>query len=146
MRRENVRRRPTLKAANIRQSWHVGPQNPIPSGGRSFVAIMEPAEHRDRHHGALALRGARTLRRLERQGPVWAGGVVVRDVLLHHATQMPLTERDDVVETLPTEGADPSFRHPVGLRGPDRGQHRLDADASGAGDEVAAVGPIAVPN
>ena len=59
-------------------------------------------------------------------------------------SQVALVHDDDVVETLATECADESLGDPVGLRRGDRREHRADADACRARDEVTAVRAIAI--
>ena len=59
---------------------------------------------------------------------------------------MSLIQRDDVIDALPPERPDQSFDDAVRLRRVNWRQHRLDADARRAGNEVAAVAAVAVAN
>ncbi len=77
--------------------------------------MMEPAEHRDSRHRAVALDRSRAGWWLERQRSVRAGGLGERDLLGHDAAQMPLAEWNDLVEALPPQRAGPAFGDRVRL-------------------------------
>jgi hypothetical protein len=55
--------------------------------------------------------------------------VVVADVLIHEALQMPFIENDHVVEQIPAAVADPALGNAVLPRTAEAGLFRLDAEA-----------------
>ena len=61
---------------------------------------------------------------------MWAHRVVVLDVLVEQAPQMPLVDRDDVIEALAPERTDHTLDDGVSIRRPHRRQDRLDSDPS----------------
>jgi hypothetical protein len=93
--------------------------------------------------------------RPRRSDGVWSGGlqpersvgpiaVVVAEELGQHGAQVPLAEHDEVVETLPAEGADDALRDRVRPRGPDGREQGLEAQRGGALREVAPVDGVAI--
>ena len=72
----------------------VRPRNSIPSGGDTFVAMMEAAENRDSHHGTLAVHGARTLGRFKPERAVRTRCVVIRHVVGVQNLMRPTGTRD----------------------------------------------------
>ena len=61
--------------------------------------------------------------RLKVEAPMRPGPVVMLDVGPEHALQVTPAEDEDVVETLPTNGAYPALRERVRLRRPDGRPH-----------------------
>jgi hypothetical protein len=80
------------------------------------------------------------------QRKVRPGSVVGVDVATNHAQQLRFGERDDMVETVPTEGSDDPFDVRVlpGRSGSD--DHLRKPEALDASVEHLAVDPIAVAN
>ena len=85
------------------------------------------------------------IRRFVSQRLVGSGGVVVRDVFLQDVPEVALAQHEDVVETVPPEGADDALRDRVRLGGPHRGQHRRDPHRRRPAHEIAAVAAVPVP-
>ena len=70
--------------------------------------------------------------------------VVVGDELGEDRPEVLLVEDDQVVEALAAERPDHPFRDSIRFRRPNRGADGVDADASGALAEVAAIDRIAI--
>ena len=70
--------------------------------------------------------------------------VVVRDVLTQDAHQVSSAHDQHVIEDLPPHASDQSLDVTVGLRGPVRGEHDLDAFGAEDRIEAAAVLRVAV--
>src|SRR5262249_16440498 len=103
--------------------------NTVAVSGGTRVHLVQTAQHRARpdsvdRSGTGALLG---LWRLQAHRPVRVVPVVVRGVLGQDRAQVPLVERDEVVQALSSEGADHPFGHRVGPGRPHRREHRLDA-------------------
>ena len=75
------------------------------------------------------------IRRFVSQRLVGSGGGVVRDVFLQDVPEVALAQHEDVVETVPPEGADDALRDRVRLGG----QHRRDPHRRRPAHEIAAV-------
>ena len=67
------------------------------NSARAGVTVMQPAEVRDRIHGAIAILDSSRLRRVAVQRLVAPRAVVVRDVLAEDLPQVRLVERCDAV-------------------------------------------------
>ena len=115
--------------------------------GKTLAAYAE-ARRRGAGHRAPAAHGppgpvrrvgAPAARRLQAQRAVRPLRVVVVDVLGQDGAQVPLVQRDHVVEALPAEGADHPLGDRVGAGRPHRREHRLDAEGLRPLPEVAAV-------
>ena len=61
---------------------------------------------------------------MEVEGSVGPRLVVIGDELVDEPPQVLFVERNDVIQALPAQGADPAFGDGVGLRGADRPQGR----------------------
>ena len=70
--------------------------------------------------------------------------VVVRHELTQDGYEVLFVQNDDVVEALSPQGADHSLHNSVRFWRVDRGGDGVDADASGALAELAAVDGIAI--
>ena len=99
---------------------------------------MEPADLRPRdylaEHGGLnitAIRGVAVQRTMSSRR------VVVGGVAAKYPQEVSFVEHDDVVEALPTDGADPAFAVGVLPWGSRRGQHFLDAQRPHSMGDVA---------
>ena len=103
----------------------MGCQNSITSRDQ-VVFVDETAEHIT---PADAVRGEWTGRRTigswlwweQRERPVRPVRVVVLEVDLKHAGEVTRTDDQQVIETLPANGADPALTVSIGIWGPDRG-------------------------
>jgi hypothetical protein len=105
---------------------------------------MQPAEDRagaDRAGTGLRCR----LGRLQAQAPMRTVGVVVGHELPEHGPQVPLVEDDQVVQTLPSQGAHDSFRDGVRPGRPHGREQGLDARSAGPRHEVSPVDGVPIP-
>ena len=107
--------------------------------------MMQAPENRGRDDAPVALRYARPGGRMAVQGSVGSRLVVIGDELVTDPPQAPFVERNDLIQALPAEGADPAFGDGVRLGRPDRRQDRLDAQALRSRDELTPVRAIPVP-
>jgi len=80
------------------------------------IAMAQPAQPRHRDHGPVRARPWFDGASVRRVLPQRVGQAIVRMVahaVAHHAAEMFLMERDDVVALLPPTTADPSLRKPI---------------------------------
>ncbi|HEY6653092.1 MAG TPA: hypothetical protein VI028_03105, partial [Solirubrobacterales bacterium] len=75
---------------------------------------------------------------------VWPRGVVVGEICAQDAAEMGPAQNDDVVEALPTEGADHPFRERVLPGRAGGGQNLMDPHARDASREGFPVDPISI--
>jgi len=86
--------------------------------------------------------GSRSIGGMKVQTPMWSRAVLVLDVGAEHALQVRPSEDEDVVETLPTNGAYPALRERVRLRRPDGRPY--NGQSFGSEDLVEASGELGV--
>ena len=95
------------QCAQLTLTSDVAWEQDVGSGGASCVAMMQPADHREGDDlppiGGLALAELRGVLIEREVGP---GAVIVLEVLSQDATQVLLSDNDDVVEAVPPNGTD----------------------------------------
>ena len=94
--------------------------------------MMQPAEPWHRDNFAALVRTFRRLtacRSLLAQAEMRPVVVIVTDVLVHQAFQMPFIENDDLIEQIPAAVADPSLSNTVLPWTSEAGPLGLDAEA-----------------
>ena len=94
--------------------------------------MMQTAQPWHRYNSAIYTRlahGFTTGRRSLRQREMRPVLVVVADVLIHQAFEMPFIENDHVIDQIAAAIADPTFGDTVLPRTPEAGSLLLDAEA-----------------
>ena len=102
------------------------------NSGSQIVPMMQTAQPRHCYDSATRLRVTRcraTGRRSLRQRKMRAVLVIITDVLVHEAFQMPFVENDHMVEQISAAVPDPSLRNAVLPRASEAGLLGLDAEA-----------------
>ena len=102
------------------------------NSGSQIVPMMQSAQPRHCYDSATRLRVTRcraTGRRSLRQRKMRAVLVIITDVLVHEAFQMPFVENDHMVEQISAAVPDPSLRNAVLPRASEAGLLGLDAEA-----------------
>ena len=102
------------------------------SSGGQIVAMMQSAEPWHRYNPMVAfgiLLCITTGRGSLRQRKMRAVLVIITDVLVHEAFQMPFVENDHMVEQISAAVADPTLRNAVLPRASETSLLGLDAEA-----------------
>jgi hypothetical protein len=77
------------------------------SGGSSLVPIVKSTDFGERHHATFRrCLDASWRGRVLLEGEMGSRPMIIGDVSSKHATQMPLAENDDVIQTLAAQGSD----------------------------------------
>ena len=83
----------------------------IASSGSALVPMVKSTDFGERHNATFRRRLDASWRwRVFLEGEMRSRPLIVGDVSSKHATQMPLAQNDDVVQTLAAQGSDHSLR------------------------------------
>src|ERR1039458_5813015 len=97
---------------------------PAADSSSPVIAVMQPAHALLANHCTLFQRACPTSRRLLVQPEVRSVVVIVGNVLGEESLQMPLIQRDHVVEQVAAAASDPTFGDPILPGTPNRGTDR----------------------
>jgi hypothetical protein len=109
------------------------------NSGSKIVTMMQPAKPWHRYDFATCigiLRGLTTGRRSLRQREMRSIFVVVTDVLVHQAFQMPFIQDDHMVKQISSTASDPALGNTILPRTSETGSFRLDAQCLNGTDDA----------
>jgi hypothetical protein len=121
---------------------HLGPE---PSGGATFVAVVQAAYLAECHdHAGTRWVNRSRVRRIFAQGEVRARSVVVGEVRLEDHAEVRFAEDDDVIQAVAPNGAYEALGEWILPRRARRGHDLFDAKAGDAFSERGPVDAVAV--
>src|ERR1017187_9129096 len=105
---------------------------PVADSSSPVIAVMQPAHALLANHCTVFQRACPTSRRLLVQPEVRSVVVIIGNVLGEESLQMPLIQRDHVVEQVAAAASDPTLGDPILPGTPNRGTDRVSSSASGS--------------